>query len=452
MKKYLSILPLLCSGFFFGQSKSDSIQLKKISDEILTHGQAYEDLWTLCKHIGNRLSGSDNYEKSIVWAVDKLKEAGADQVWVQPVMVPVWKRGKESLQIKTETGRWININMLSLGNSEGTKGKDLTGEIILVKTIDDFNKLTPEQVKDKIVFFNYAFRQDFVDTSNAYGDAGIYRYSTASMVSKKGGKGVIIRSLTSAFDDVPHTGMMHYEDNTEKIPALAIGAKSADELENSLKKQKVFAKINSDCGMQGEKQSYNVIGEIKGKKDQSVIVVGGHLDSWDVGEGASDDGTGIVQSIEVLRTFKKMKLNNNHTIRVICFANEENGVKGGNTYADEVQNTQEKHIMAMESDEGGFLPRSINLDMAADKIKMAEKWLPLFAPYGIYTFEHRYSGTDIRPLAKLNVPLTSMQPDTQRYFDIHHTSEDTFEKVNRRELLLGAVVMSQFIYLVDKNW
>lgn len=452
MRKIM-LLPLLWSGIFFGQKNTDSLYFKNISDEIMVNGEAYDHLRNLTKNIGNRLSGSDAYERASVWAYNQLKNAGADKVWYQEVIVPVWERGKESLQIKTSGGNWHSIRFLSLGNSEGTKGKDVSGEIIYVKNKEDFDQLPESVVKDKIVFFNYAFNQTYISTGQAYSEAGIYRRSAASWAGRKGAKAVMIRSLTSAYDDVPHTGMMRYDkDDQNKIPIVAIGAKTADELESTLKIQKVFAKLNSNCTMKGERVSHSVIGELTGKKDQSVIVVGGHLDSWDVGEGASDDGTGIVQSIEVLRTFKKLKIQNNHTIRVVCFANEENGVRGGNAYAKNAKEKGEKHLFALESDGGGFTPRGISLEMQEDQRRQIKSWSPLFLPYGVYNFEGKYSGTDVEPLSELQVPTAELVPDSQRYFDIHHTEEDTFEKVNRRELLLGAVAMGQIIYMVDKNW
>ncbi|GEJ43713.1 peptidase M28 [Chryseobacterium sp. ON_d1] len=367
-------------------------------------------------------------------------------------MIPVWVRGKESLHIQTGNGKWKNLKMLSLGNSEGTGGKDISGEIIMVKSMEEYDKLPAEKVKDKIVFFNYAFSQSFIETFKAYGDAAKYRTTAASLTAKKGGKFAIVRSLSSAFDDVPHTGAMRYEEKVSKIPAVAIGSTTADELEALLKSQKVNAKLNSNCGMKGEKLSHSVIGEITGKKDQSIIVVGGHLDSWDVGEGAHDDGAGIVQSIEVLRTFKKLGIPNNHTIRVVCFANEENGVKGGIQYGKTVKEKNEKHIFAIETDAGGFAPRGIALDMDDTKRNQIKSWSNLFLPYGVYNFEERFSGTDLYPLHDMGIPAAELMPDSQRYFDIHHTEEDTFEKVNRRELLLGAAALTQIIYMIDKNW
>ncbi|MEI7489346.1 MAG: M20/M25/M40 family metallo-hydrolase [Chryseobacterium sp.] len=452
MKKILGTSLLLLSLTVFGQVKEDSIQFSKISTEILNNGKGYTELKDLTKNIGNRLSGSEAYEKSVKWAEQKLKDAGADKVWLQEVMIPVWERGKESLQIKTANGSCKGLKMLSLGNSEGTGGKDLSGEIIMVKSMEEYEKLPPEKVKDKIIFFNYPFSQSFVETFRAYGDAAKYRTTAASLTAKKGGKFAIIRSLSSAFDDVPHTGAMRYEEKVNKIPAVAIGNTTADELETLLKSQKITAKLNSNCGMKGEKLSHSVIGEITGKKDKSVIVVGGHLDSWDVGEGAHDDGAGIVQSIEVLRTFKKLGIKNNHTIRVVCFANEENGVKGGIQYGKTAKENNEKHLFALESDAGGFTPRGISLEMDDAKRSQIKGWSGLFVPYGVYNFEGKYSGTDIYPLHDMGVPTAELVPDSQRYFDIHHTEEDTFEKVNRRELLLGAVAMTQIIYMIDKNW
>jgi carboxypeptidase Q len=448
----LKILPLFLGGILFSQTKQDSIQFKDISDEMLVNSTAYENLRDLTQNIGHRLSGSEAYGKSVDWAVLKLKEAGAEKVWKEEVMVPVWARGKESLQIKNKNGKWKSLKMLSLGNSEGTTGKDVEAEIVIVKNKEEFDQLPDVAVKGKIIFFNYAFNQKFIITGQAYGDANKYRRSAASWAGKRGAKAVIIRSLSSSNDDFPHTGMMRYdEDDTFKIAAVAIGTKSADELEKSLKTQKVFAKLNSNATMKGEKLSYSVIGEITGKKDQSVIVVGGHLDSWDVGEGAQDDGAGIVQSIEILRTFKKLGLKNNHTIRVVCFANEENGVRGGNQYAENIKKKNEKHVFAIESDGGGFTPRGIALVMSPEKRQQIQSWKNLFLPYGVYNFDYQYAGTDIEPMQPLGVPLAEMVPDSQRYFDIHHSEADTFDKVNRRELILGAIAMGQLIYMIDQN-
>jgi hypothetical protein len=251
MKKILGTTLTLLGLAVFGQAKEDSIQFAKISTEILNKGKAYNELRELTKNIGHRLSGSASYEKAVTWAEQKLRDAGANKVWLQEVMVPVWVRGKESLQIKTSNGKWKSLKMLSLGNSEGTGGKDISGEIIMVRSMEEYDKLSPEQVKDKIVFFNYPFSQTYIETFRGYGDAAKYRSTAASLTAKKGGKFAIIRSLSSAFDDVPHTGSMRYQDD-KKIPAVAVGSTTADELAELLKSQKITAKLNSNCGMKGE--------------------------------------------------------------------------------------------------------------------------------------------------------------------------------------------------------
>lgn len=452
MKGTLTSIALLSFLSAFSQTKNDSLTFRNIADVTMDSGKAYSNLYELTKTIGHRLSGSTAYEKATDWAAQKLKEAGADKVWKQEVKVPVWTRGKESLQIQGKDGQWRSVKMLSLGNSEGTKGNDLTGEIIVVKSIDEFEKMPDSKIKDKIILFNYPFPQNYIYTMEGYREASPYRRNTATLVAKKGGKAVLVRSLSTAFDDVPHTGGMRYEDGVKKIPAITVGPKTADELESLAQQQKITAKINSHCGMNGEKLTYNVIGEISGKKDNKVIVAGGHLDSWDVGEGAHDDGAGIVQAIEIINIFKKLNIQNNHTIRVVCFANEENGTRGGDAYADSIKVKNENHLFAIESDSGGYAPRGISLEMDESKRKQIQSWQSLFLPYGVYDFSLTHSGSDIEPMKMQNVPLSGLIPDSQRYFDLHHSESDTFEKVNRRELLLGAVTMAQIVYLIDKNW
>lgn len=454
MVKFLYLIPLFLGGILFSQKPvSDADMFKNISNEILLNSKAYEDLRELTKGIGPRFSATPGYEKATKWAEKKLKEYGAENIYLQEVVVPCWTRGRESLQIKTENGNWKSIKMLSLGGSEGTGGIDLTGEIIFVKDLTEFNKLFSTDVKDKIVFFNFPFDQSIVNPADAYNIAGKYRWTTPSLASRKGAKAVITRSATSAFDDVPHTGSMYYDNNEKnKIPALTIGAKSADELEALLKTQKVTAKINSTSTTKGTAINHNVIGEIPGNSDKSVILIGAHLDSWDISEGAHDNGAGVVHCLEVLRAYKALNIKNRHTIRIVLFANEENGVHGGEKYAEQVKKKGEKHLFAIESDAGGFSPRGISLDMVPQRRRQIFAFKDLFLPYGVYNFNEEYAGQDIVPLKKLGVPLAELVPDMQRYFDIHHTSEDTFEKVNRRELMLGAVTIAQIVFMIDQKW
>lgn len=460
MTKLLYIIPLIMGGILFSQSKTTAKprtdhagQFKKISDEILLNSNAYDNLRELVKGIGPRFSSTPAYDKAVAWAERKFAENGGENIRKEDVKVPIWRRGRESVQMKTGNGSWKTIPALALGGSEGTGGKDLTGEVLFAKDLAEFNKLQNRDVKDKIVFFNFAFDQTVINPAETYLVAGKYRWSAPSAASRKGAKAVITRSPTSAFDDVPHTGSMYYDPlDKNKIPALSIGALSADKLEERAKKEKVMLKINTTSGTTGDMINHNVIAEIPGKKSKSVIVVGAHLDSWDISEGAHDNGAGVVQVLEVLRVFKKLDYQNNHTIRFVLFANEENGVSGGETYAANVKKSGERHIFAIESDAGGYSPRGISLDMIPQRRRLVFAWKPLFLPYGVYDFTQETSGQDIAPLKKLAVPLAELVPDMQRYFDIHHTSLDTFDKVNRRELNLGAVAIAQMVYMVDQNW
>lgn len=468
MKKIFIIIPLFLGGFLFSQKKplkkpvkktavgekfNYHDEFKKISDEIMTNGTAYENLGQLTKGIGPRFSATPGYMRAVDWAEKKLKEIGIDMIWRMEAKAPVWIRGKESLQIKTANGDWKNIRMLSFGNSEGTGGKDLTGEIVIINSTSELNAMSVGQLKDKIVFVNLPMDPKIINTSDSYLITAKSKLISASVIAKTGAKALIIRSLTTASDDTPHAKMVYYEpDDKIRIPALSIGVKSADELEKLLKSQKVTAKLNMTAQSKGDTTNPNIIAEIQGKKDSKVIVLGAQLDSWDFGEGAIDDGTGVAQCIEVLRTFKALGLENNHTIRVVFYANSENGGQGREMYAAYVKKKDEKHIFALGTDAGGYSPRGFSLDMSPQRRKQIFEWKNYFLPYGVYDFDQTEAIQDISPLKKMDIPLAELVVDTQRYFDYHHSEQDTFDKVNKRELLLGAVAMTQMIFMIDKNW
>lgn len=468
MKKIFIIIPLFLSGFLFSQRRparkpvrkaainqklNYHDEFKKISDEIMVNGTAYNNLGELTKGIGPRFSATAGYMKAADWAERKLKEIGVETIWRQEAKVPVWIRGRESLQIKAGNGDWKNIRMLSFGNSEGTGGKDLTGEIVLMNSVTELNATSIGQLKDKIVFVNLPMDPKIINTSDSYLIAAKSKLISPSVIALTGAKALIIRSLTTADDDTPHAKMIYYEpDDKAKIPALTIGARSADELERLLKKQKVTAKINMTAESKGETTNPNIIAEIPGKKDSNVILIGAQLDSWDFGEGAIDDGTGVVQCIEVLRTLKALGIENRHTIRVVLYANSENGGQGRDIYAAYVKKKEERHIFALGTDAGGYSPRGFSLDMSPQRRRLVFEWKDYFLPYGVYDFDQTEAIQDISPLNKLDIPLAELVVDTQRYFDYHHSVEDTFDKVNKRELLLGAVAMTQMIFMIDKNW
>jgi carboxypeptidase Q len=451
MKKLLLSAALLAGNLTAFSQHNDSVTIRNIANQVLLNGRCYEDLRVLCKTIGHRLSGTPQAAKAIEWGQQALTQAGADKVWLQAVDVPKWVRGKEHLRLQYGNGKFKEVRMTSLGNTVGTDGKPMTAPVLMVYNMDEFAKLTKEQVQGKIVYFNYRFKQDLVNTFDGYGDASKYRWMTQNLASAKGAAGVIIRSISTGVDDVPHTGSLRYADSVKAIPSVAVGNFTADEMEKQCKAGAVNAQIESECHMDGTVRSYNVIGEIKGtEQPEKIVLVGGHLDSWDVGEGAHDDGSGCVQSIEVIRTLKALGIKPRYTVRAVLFMNEENGLKGGFAYADSAKAKKEQHLLAIESDAGGFSPRGIGMDMPEDKKEKIRAYRKLFLPYGVYDFEQEEGGPDLTPLHWQKVPVAGLIPDAQRYFDYHHTPNDVFEAVNHRELKMGAVTLTSLVYLVSK--
>ena len=429
MNRQLRQFAIICLSVFIATpafAQQDSLMFRKISDEILLHGTCYDNLRVLCKTIGNRISGSPAAAKAVQWGKNTMQAAGADNVWLQPADVPVWRRGNESLEFKyAGKKKFEKVTALSLGNSEGTGGKVVEAQVIMVHNFDEFKKLDARDVTGKIVFFNYRFRQDFVHTFEGYGDAVVYRGNGANVASKKGAVGVIIRSMSTGADDFPHTGAMHYQDSVKKIPEMALGNYTADSLEHSCEKGEVRARMQSECHMMPDKaHSYNVIGEIKGSLyPDRIITVGGHLDSWDVGEGANDDGSGVVQAMEVIRTMKALGIKPKYTVRAVLFMNEENGLRGGQAYSDSAGSKHEHHVLAIETDAGSFSPRGLGMVMNDTAKAGILKYKDLFLPYGVYDFSEDEGGADISPLHKdHHVPLMGLVPDSQRYFDVHHTT------------------------------
>ena len=449
MKKIL-LLTALLPVFLYSQN-DDSIFIKKMSDDILLNGKAYNWLHHLTKKIGNRISGSDAFAKAMDWGNNTMQQAGADNVIMQECKVPHWIRGNGdevkiiSLDNKKQA---VVLNALALGNSIGSS---ITANVIAIKTFDELEK-RKDEIKGKIVFFNYTFNPTYIETFKAYGEAGKYRYSGPSRAAQYGAVGCLVRSLSESTDNFPHTGMMKYNEDFAKIPAAALGLQDADKLWDLCSKNKVTVSIKTHGKYLPDATTYNVIGELKGTTNvDEYITIGGHLDSWDVGEGANDDGAGVVQTMEILRVLKAMHYTPKHTIRFVLFANEENGLNGGKKYAEEAVAKNEKHLFALETDGGGFTPRGFSLAMKEEQLKKVQSWMSLLQPYGTHKLETGGGGADIGPLnEKLKTPVAELLPDSQRYFDIHHTTNDVFENVNKRELLLGAVNMAALIYLIDK--
>jgi Zn-dependent M28 family amino/carboxypeptidase len=434
-------------------AQDDAKMFKRIADHVLTSSAAYENLRFLSKNIGPRLSGSANAQKAVEATAKMLREAGADTVYMQPCIVPHWVRGaKETGYARLANGGRYDFRLTALGNSVGSGSNGVKASVIEVSSLEELDQLGDKIVKGKIVFLNIPMDPTLVRTFSAYGKAGIGRRSGPSHAAKYGAVGVMIRSLASNVDEYPHTGTTQYNDSFPKIPAVAISTKDAEWLSSQLKKKvpmTVFFRTN--CRMLEDVASFNVIGEIKGTTyPGEIITVGGHLDSWDLGEGAQDDGAGCVQSIEVLRTLKELGIRPKRTIRAVMFMNEENGGRGANAYLQAAKDNKENHLFALESDAGGFTPRGFGLDMPEEKRNRIMTWKSLFYEYGVYEFQAGGGGSDIGPLKELGTALAGLSPDSQRYFDLHHAATDTFEAVSKRELDLGIVNMTGLIWLVSE--
>lgn len=452
MQRKLFVLFLLfISVGTFAQSQ-DSLMIRRLADDILESGMAYENLRSLCKTVGPRLAGSPGMLKAEAWGVKTLKEAGADKVWLQECMVPRWERGPKEQCWYMDNGKKVMLDILALGNSQGSGAKGITAPVILINDFDELEK-RKEEIKGKIVFYNYKFNQKFVKTFQSYGDAGKYRGQGPSRAAKYGAVAVLVRSMSHAADNHPHTGAMNYDTAFAKIPAAAVGLRDADKLAATIKsKGSVTVFLHTQSKMLADVPGHNVIGELIGSEfPEQIITIGGHLDSWDPAEGAHDDGAGCVHSIEVLRALKAIGYKPKRTIRIVLFANEENGLRGGTKYAEEAKAKNEKHVFALESDAGGFTPRGFGFTVSADQLAKVQQWGSLFAPYGVMELTAGGGGADIGPLGRtFGTPMAGLVPDSQRYFDIHHARSDVFENVNKRELELGAVNMAALIYLVDK--
>lgn len=453
MKKLLYLF--IVFPFLLNAQQEDVSQLQDIYEQSLTNGKSYAWLDYLSNQIGGRLSGSLNAERAVEYTKKELEALGLDKVWLQPVMVPKWTRGvKEYAYIESAPGKTTPVNICALGGSVATPEGGLRGNIVEVNGIEELEVLGREKLEGNIIFFNKPMQANLINTFEAYGGCVNQRYQGAQEAAQYGARGVIVRSLNLRLDDLPHTGSMSYGDlpASERIPAAAISTKDAELLSTMLKLDPdIYFFFSQKCRVFPDVKSYNVIGEITGSEyPEEIITVGGHLDSWDLGDGAHDDGAGCVQSMEVLRLLKETGYKPKRTIRVVLFMNEENGLRGATKYAEVAAEKGEEHLFALESDSGGFTPRGFSFDCRPDQFEQIKAWKPLFEPYLIHYFERGGSGADIGPLKNGETVLAGLRPDSQRYFDHHHAANDTFEHVNKRELELGAATMTSLIYLIDK--
>ncbi len=447
---YLCLLPVVVPA-----QPDDAQFIRKIFDEALLNGKAYEALEYLCTRIGPRLSGSPGAAAAVAYTYQIMQQYGFDSVWLQPVMVPHWVRGKP------ETGRIINskklgmqtVNICALGGSVGTGAGGVVARVTEVRSWEELKKLGGQgKLKGRIVFFNRPMDRTRMQTFEAYGGAVDQRANGASEAARYGAVAVLVRSMSPNPENYPHTGALRYALNVPQIPAAAIATNHADLLSRLLADD---PELEFYLELHGESlpdaPSHNVIGELRGTEHPGkIILVGGHLDSWDVGQGAHDDGAGCIHAIEALRLLRALGYRPRHTLRAVMFINEENGLRGGLEYARVAEEKKEMHVAAIESDRGGFVPRGFTVPVEARARAQVQSWKPLLEPYGLHDFNTPGGGADIGPLATQGVPLMGLLPDSQRYFSYHHSEEDTIDKVDRRELALGAAAMAAMIYLIDK--
>lgn len=444
-------LPLIAQS-----SDDDAFFIRSIYDEAMTNGDAYNWLDYLTNKIGPRLGGSPESAAAVEYVRQMLDTMGMDTVYLQPCMVPHWERGEPEVGRIVSSSRMgtVDLNVLALGNSVGTGPEGVTAEVVEVQSLEDLAELGRDRLEGKIVFFNRPMDPTQINTFNAYGGAVDQRVYGASRASEFGALAVLVRSVTTRLDDIPHTGVTVYQEGVNPIPALAVSTRDANLLSDLLVTENIRVYLRNTSRMLKPKLSYNVIGEIRGSENpDEIILVGGHLDSWDVGRGAHDDGAGCVHAMDVVNILNKVDYRPKRTLRCVLFINEENGQAGALAYRDASFANDEYHLAAIESDRGGFTPRGFTFDahesVFNQKFRKVLEWLPLLEPYGL-SLDKGGSGADISRLKPQMGLLVGFAPDTQRYFDFHHASTDTLEAVNPRELQLGAAAMASLVYLLDK--
>jgi carboxypeptidase Q len=458
-KLYIVFLLLFAAIPSFAQELDEDAEIKYIKGmykNILTDSPCHDWLHYLCKHAGGRLGGSPEYAAAVSYAMHMLDTIGVDSVWTQDVEVPYWRRGavEKARIINSEYIGNLDLAVVALGFSGGTGNLGITGNIVEVKNFDELEALGKDKIKGKIVFYNRPMEVTRLNTFHAYGAGVNQRTAGPRKAAALGAIGTIVRSMTVKQDNVPHSGVTMFKDE-DPIPAIGIGLQDADLLSELLKKEpNVKINIQLSCKHMGTRIAQTVIGEIKGsEKPDEIILVGGHLDSWDIGEGAHDDGAGVVQSMEVLHLFKRMGIRPKHTLRCVLFANEENGMYGATEYARLAKENGENHIAAIESDAGGHIPRGFSMDAESGRTKSSfakvQQWRSIFASLGVWDIKGGGSAADISRLKDQGTILFGYKPDSQRYFDYHHSANDVFENVHKRELLLGAGAMGALVHLID---
>lgn len=413
----------------------------RIIGAALTSNKAYSRLAHLTDHIGHRLSGSKALERGIEWAIAEMKKDGFDNVRAEKVMVPHWVRGEESLEMLAPEPR--KLRMLGLGNSLGTPANGTTAEAVVVRSFDELETLG-ERVRGKIVVYNVPF--------TTYGATVRYRSSGASRAARYGAVGALVRSVTPVSLQTPHTGGLIYDEKQPKIPAAALTIEGAELLQRMHDRgERITLRLKMEAKFLPDAESANVVAEIKGtERPDEVVLISGHFDSWDVGQGAHDDGGGCIVAWEAARLLKELGLRPRRTIRVVLYTNEENGLRGGNAYRDAHRAELSKHILAIESDSGVYRPEGIGLAATAPPQARANLLaiMRLLAGIGADGVAANGGGADIGPIMREGVVGASLDVEGSRYFDIHHTAADTLDKIDPKDLALCVATMAVVAYTV----
>jgi carboxypeptidase Q len=414
------------------------------AEKIIAAAQADQFAWDrlaeLTDTFGQRLSGSDNLNRAIAWAVETMKKDGLENVHTERVMVPRWVRGNESLEITNPPHH--NVPMIGLGGSVATPPAGIEAEVMVVSNGDDLNKRAAE-AKGRIVLFNVPYTN--------YGETVQYRGNGASMAARHGAVASLVRAVGPMGLRTPHTGGMNYANEVAKIPTAAIPAEDANRIQRLVNRGvKVRLRLKMEAKFEADVESFNVVGEIKGSElPDEIVLVGGHFDSWDPGMGASDDGVGCVVTWEAARLMKKLNIRPKRTVRVVLFTNEENGTRGGNGYRDQHSAEASKHIMSVESDSGVFAPARIGFSGSEAARKIIGEIATLLAPLGMQEISGGGGGADIGPISALGkVPMMAYSGDSNKYFTIHHTPADTVERIDPQEVSKAAASLAAMIYVV----
>lgn len=436
----------------YGIAESYRASVDKIVAATLEGNGAYKKLEELCLFIGHRLSGSPQLEKAIDWAIDTMKEDGQENVRREKVMVPHWVRGNESARMVEP--REQKLCMLGLGGSIATPPEGITAKVLVVKDKDDLDA-KGDQAKGKIVLFNNPMPPYDPETGSGYGKAVQYRGKGAIYAAEKGAVACLVRSVTAKSLCTPHTGAMRYDDAVQKIPAAAITVEDADTIARlSERGVPVIVQLKMEAKTLPDAESANVLAELRGReKPEEIVVIGGHLDAWDVGHGAHDDGVGCVMAMEAINVLRKLNMIPRRTIRVVLWTNEENGLAGGKAYAKDHEAELPNHVAAIESDSGGFKPTGYSVECGDEGRQtlaalQMDEILSLVRSIGPMKVRTGHSGADISPMKPAGVILMGHNVEGSTYFDYHHTPADTIDKVDARELSENVAVMAAVAYVL----